>query len=212
VPRRRFLAFVLNLQTKLIMKSKLAILCSLSAILAFAPLAQAQVSTNAPAPYTPTNNTSAAQEYGEEVLDNIPILSSLTNLPTTTFALSKFEVLLGLQTDGATINNSIAAHYNFSTNFFALGQFTLAGTASVVNSAGLGGGVRKVWPNYEIYGGFAGNRNFSPGVDAWSGEAFGGIAYRASSGVSIYCQVDTFISESTKQAQLLPELGICFPF
>jgi hypothetical protein len=49
-------------------------------------------------------------------------------------------------------------------------------------------------------------------VDTWQGEGFAGIAWKPSSGFSLFGQVETFISQVSKAPPMGFETGINFPF
>lgn len=181
----------------------------LAACLSLATAATLRAQTSN-APITlPATQTQTAQAAGQQVLDTIPVLNMLTNIPAATFDKAMLEAFTGLQNSGAEINNALALHYNIHTNFFVLGEATLGG-GNVFNSLGLGGGVRYAWQNTEVYGGGAGVRSFE--FESWQGEIFSGIAYKASSGMAVYGQLDTFVAKINKAPSLGFEAGLCFPF
>lgn len=193
---------------------KIKSLCSILMLCALCASAQ----TNAPSmpPLNATDlalaNPAVAQAAGQQVLDAVPGFSILTNLPTTTFDQAKFEISLGLENTGATIQNLIAVRYDFATNFFAGGQLTLGSGSTVMNSVGINAGLRHAWANSEVYGGLAGIRNWQTGLDTWEGEAFAGYAYKPSSGFAVFGQLETFVTKSTKAPALGYVCGVLFPF
>lgn len=181
----------------------------------FTSAAKAQTNAAPPIPALPPMASpaqqAAAQAAGQQIMDTVPGFSILTNLPSAPFDQAKLEVYAGLENSGAALQSVIGADYNFHTNFFARGQMGLGATPSVINSVGLGGGIRLARPTWEIYGGILGQRNWLPGLDTWQGEVFAGTAYKPSSGFAIFCQVGTLASKSTKSPSLDLLTGITLP-
>lgn len=189
----------------------ITLLVGFGALLLALPL---RAQSNAPVPVPQSQTTTAAQAAGQQFLDTVPVFSMLTNIPSATFDKAKAEIFVGIQNTGSQLNNSIAADYNFTTNFFVRGQGTLGATPSVFNSFGLGAGVRYAWPSTEVYAGIAGNRNFAPGTDLWNIEPQVGMAYKASSGMAVFAQISTLVSLSKggNQPPISYTLGCNFAF
>lgn len=138
-----------------------------------------------------------AQSAGQAILDQVPILNALTNLPAATFDKASFEVFAGLEDSGSSLQNVIDAQYDFHTNFFARGEIGLGATPTVLNKVGIGLGIRKPWTLWEIYGGVLGVRNWQPGIDAFQAEVFAGCAWKPSSGLAVYAEIGSLFGKSS---------------
>lgn len=176
---------------------KLTVALLLPAILLTSMPAAAQTSTNAGLLLTGTNApvqiiSDAALSAGQQVLDQLPVFNSLTNLPTTNFDVAKYEIFIGVENTGATTQSELGGHINFFTNFFAGAELTLGSDSQTISSADAILGVRCGKPTWEIYAGAGGMRNWSGVVATWEVKEEAGYVYRLSSGMNCFVQGELF--------------------
>ncbi len=150
-------------------------------------------------------------------IPQIPQASSFTN---TTVELSVGVVA---SISGTSPENVIDVHYNVTQTFFVQGEIQNAASSSVLDVAGLGGGVRKAWDTAEIYGKLEGRRNWIPqggAKPAWEGVLGAGVAWMPLStsdntflrNSALWAETDGILSQSAKRPQIQSEGGYRYNF